>query len=434
MPHPRAGIVAVLLAAVTLFGGRAETAVWRGESVTEFGTGDRLYACGWDCAGFTYRTSDKILFFDTVGSSWSEFNLDAVQTFHDLIADGRVVLALSDSLAIAYNSRTSLAHTVRLEGSLLSTQPDQKSWACGFKLAFVVTDQNAYVFDAELDTWREYAYAFPADYTSGGRFVAGADYAVAALPRQVPAQPMNIAYSRPQHAFSQTDFGVLGERGEFEMTLGYAGVHRQDGNATLTGFSAVSGVFDVVTVHPGDEPLYETPEGTSGIDQFYTYAAGYVESVVPIEHLRYHAFGYDTRSGLWTTHTIDYDAREFDYGADWERGSEYVINPVHNMTENELELLIYSDADDAFRTVAAGVDYDSGFTLAAGDVYVVADDTTAHGFNHATGQSRSEPLDRDFTSMRFAGQNYLTFSRWDEASDKITVYIYHGPHNGWRTA
>ena len=164
-------------------------------------------ACGEDCMGCCTGTCSSMLFFDIHKSAWSELHFDSEQTIQEVQADGHVFFAFSDELLIGYSSLLSTWDTVQYSGTLLHDTWYNQSYGCGKHLAFFVTEQRMYVFDAALGYWQEYDYGLPAEYVSAAWYFVKDDYVQAVIGRTYEGQPKDVVYSLHTHSFNQLEYG-----------------------------------------------------------------------------------------------------------------------------------------------------------------------------------------------------------------------------------
>lgn len=411
----------------------AQTGVWVEQLYTPFGTGNRMYVAGDDALGYTYENTSRLLFFSTHSASWTETELGASDYFHDLVGAGQLVLAVGERVLVAFNALTSTAHVLEYEGTLNSTSLHLESWACGDRLAIVGTSAYIYVFDAILDSWQQWSYGAPPSSVSGICYLAQDDYALAIINRAYPIPPVNVAYSLHLHAFNQAEQGVYHTPSLELMDHGFANYGGFDPNEFVLGYSALDNDFDFVSTAVGDFVLAGGGRNESDFTPTCSFAIGAVEVVTVFEHERLHLWGYDTRRGSWKYNTIDYDPDDYGYGTGFIYGGVFSMSPCWGYQNDTLEAIVYDAEQNLFYVQQPGLAYGSAFWDVAGSAYLLADENVAVGYDLLGVRHKVQGLDGEWWSQSFAGQDFITFSRWSNGSDRMTNYVYNRASNAWTT-
>jgi hypothetical protein len=417
----------------------AQTGAWISHSYSAFGTGNRIYKCGDNCLAFTYEYATKILFFDITHANWVELNFDTTQHFLDVLANGKVLFACTDSLLIAFNGLTSNWDTVRYQGTPLhpSSSPTEimRSYQSGENLAIFVTDQKFYIYDITLDSWNEYDYTLPTDYSGVGYYWVSADYAGVLLYRTNQAYPTNLAYSMITHGFAETDRGT-GYAGQDDMDNGFAGAYYWDTSITcyVVGYSAQTNQFTHVDIPPG---YYISIGGFLTEDYFgdHTIFETTARKVIEInEIVRYIVYCHDTRLGIWTTQTYDLDPHENPGFGGWFFGGRFANVRLSVNDDSTLTTGFYSGFTGQIYGITSGIRYHGhNFQCEGGTAFCLADNDCAWGYNIESGQSATTPIIEGSLRQRLGGEKYVSFNLYDY-SDTSYTYFYHAPTNTWQVA
>lgn len=427
----RAFVLMLLLGAAAVV--HAQPGAWLEYAYEPFGSGSRLFKCGRTCLGFTYEDAARLVFFDTGSDTWSETDLDFVQHWDHMEANGDLVMAVSDSFVVAYNARTAQSHILRYEGEVMVTHPFDGAQGCGRALAFLLTDTRLYVFDAGLDAWQAYDYGLPPDYNGWCHVVVHDTYVAAVFNREYPARRKNVVYSLPVHAFNQTDSGAgLGDADEV-LDYGFASTTGQPPDVALVGYSALTNQFSVVEVPFEHDPYSINPSSVALKDLRTTFAISFVELVESHVLSVNHSWGYDTIGGCWSYLARPYDPDDVQPLDSWRTGGRFASKSTTYWDDGHLEFTIYNGRDGQFTVHTPEVDEDG--TQVGGDALVWGwGGDTVCGFCPETGLGQPRTLDRSWTSYGTTGEDFISFGRRESGADRMTLYFYHGPTNSWTTS
>jgi hypothetical protein len=397
-----------------------------------------LAVCGEDCIGVAAHQTTMMLFFDTNRSAWSKLEFETEQTIHDLQAEGHTVFAYTDDLLIGYSAITSSFNTRNYNGTLLKTYYQNPSYGCGANLAFFVTEQMMYVFDAEWGIWQEYDYGLPADYGNYSYYVIKDDYLWAVIYRGISGEkpPENVVYSLHTHSFNQLENGCYDPYAALDH--GFARWHEHGNeNYTLVGYSAFTNEFDVVQV-VGQGYLCFSNVAASGLnaDNITAYAVSFRVVIEPYVLVRADFYGYDTRIGSWSYTTVDirYDEGER-YSGSWQHGGQFVLD-MSIKTGEIYNFILYSGVTGQFSINTPGLTYHSvtSGTPRGGEVLVVYDIDDAWGYSFATEEGSRITMDKPNTAgFPLCGEDFIVFNRYDDVSETMTTYIYNSKTNRWTT-
>ena len=129
-------------------------------------------------------SSHYFLVFDISVGSWLTVDLGPDRTFVGVESEGHVAYGFAEDLLFAYSDLTASWDTTAIGGTLLQSE------ACGGSgnLAYYLTDERLYVFDAAIAEWISYDYTLPSDYTFSWT-CARDDYIAVMLGRTHPEPP-----------------------------------------------------------------------------------------------------------------------------------------------------------------------------------------------------------------------------------------------------
>jgi hypothetical protein len=400
-----------------------------------------LAACGADCIGVARGSGSSMVFFDIHRSAWTELDFGAVQTVRTLMADGHTVFAYTDDLLIGYSALTSEYHTTPYNGTLLKPGYPNPSYGCGRNLAFFVTTDAIYVYDAELGVWQAYDYGLPVDFSGYSTYTVKDDYVWVVLYRGLHSekQPTNVVYSLHTHSFNQLEYGCWDAYAVLDH--GFARWHEHSvENYTLVGYSAYTNAFDVVPV-VGQGILCFSNVVASGlvglIDAITAYAVSF-RRVVEEDMVRVAYYGFDTRLGDWShALTVDFDplVERYVLGS-WQHGGQFVLDMAIYEDSEAYDFFIYSGLTGAISRISPGIVYHSATsgTPRGGTVMVAYDTTAAWGYDVAAGRGSMIALgDPNTVGFPVCGEDFCVFYRNSDASKNMTMVVYNRRTNSWTT-
>lgn len=424
----RLSLLSVLLTAVCAFG---QTGHWVSYPNDVSGLGAYICDCGGTTGVYGRDETDTLLFFDTNGGAWSEYVRPAMEVWHYIEAEGDLVLAVADTVAVVYSGRTSTIHELPLEGTLLNIETNVWSFRCGPSLAYVATDQYFYVFDAELGTWLQTPMTVPGDFIRSHSGV-GEDWAGITLELTYGAPPPCYAYSGTAHAFAYTDNGPLyGPRYQGALDHGFAEYNNVSGALDMVGYSAVTNAFSRVSIGTNFGQLQYGASDNTGKALRTVFAAVWQTSG---EYQQHYAC-YDTRRGTWTHEIYDWNNAEYSYYHNLDVGGQYAATWVRNRDTDQMGYRIYSGLDGSITMYWPGITDGADQCIPGGTVYVaVKRGVRAWGFDVATGNSATLELPAtDYLGLRTEGESFVQFSVWNSGDATIDLHAYHGPTDTWQT-
>jgi hypothetical protein len=331
-PHTRILLYrAVSLLTVILVLSASEAVAQRGrwvEHAVPSGSGTRLYECGDKIIIYAFAQSGTCLFYDLDRSQWLEVSLGSSQNFSQVLAEGDVALARSDTLLVAYSAKCGAWDTVRVRGSYLNPAALVSS-----RLAAAATTEMFYVFDSDDGSWHEWAYTPPSNYTGYGLLRIADDYALLELV-QTDGYTAHIVYSYPQH-----NFNTIGQvPGVVPMDGGYVAVTYDAVAATLVGYCAQTNQYSVehldMSLAGGYNYACNVMTGT---------ICGFMWTYPPTPETRLdHFYCYDTKTGgVWNHTTRAWDPQS-DGSTTACAGDRYAIFPYSHKVADEVYTISYT--------------------------------------------------------------------------------------------
>jgi hypothetical protein len=414
-------VLVATLGLVLLAGGTVRAAEWVAHEFGNVPYGTWVTAAGADAVGVAHSTGDEIVFFSSISSEWFVHDNQAGIEPIAVLAEGSLALVVGETGAVAFDARTGETAAVTLQGSLLSTSYNTRSFQCGRNLAFLVTDEAMHVFDANLGAWQIALVDVGSGSFFNTRHEAHDDYVVSFLP-QPTGDPINLVYSRAQHAFNQTDQGIHAPT--YPMDHGYAGYLRRSGTEdnVLVGYCAASNVYDHVTV-PELDTVDTTTDSDAEADRLTTYALSW-ETESGDDYL-YHIRAFDTRHDCWLEETLVLGQSLAHVHNNWRRRGEICCR-----TARDGVYYIYDGREHALNIVDLGLT-SSAYDLVGGRVMVAHEGSTAVGFCPPCTINVRPDLQYTTWHECCFGQDFINFSHHDDAQEMMSLYWYNATTNRW---
>lgn len=432
-------LLLALLPVLSISSLHAQEGMWIDYSLDGFGSGAYMYDCGDGCCAYTRANSQYVLIFDVEIADWLKADLGSVRVFNDLLSEGSVVLGWSQDLLFGYSAITSNWDTIPCEGTVLRENNSQlfRSYGCSDSIAFFVTDEKFYVFDARIGSWKEYEYDCPDDFTSG-MFYPQDDCIILVLKTSDAYGLLkNVAYSAHTASFNQTEHGCHVVRTDYNH--GYCAIRDLTGFGDeyhMIGYSAFDNQFDWIS--------YTTAGNENGVlyyvsdieaDMVTAYTVGFRTLVSPSEQVKAKFYGYSTILGEWNTaeYDIDWDTERY-YGSGY-LGGRYTLDHSLEQESEKWRFYFYSADNGLFEKINTDLVYTSttsSFTL-GGSVFGVFDADKAWGYNPITRTGKLVNLEYENSKYFYSGEDYVTLSRYDSQSDLMKMYFYNGENNRWQS-
>ena len=349
-------VLALLLPLHTVY---SQTGAWISQTISQNMSGTWHYGCGETVAALTRQYSRYIYFFDINSSQWSVVDFGSTQTVRNLAVKGNTAIAYTDSLIVGYSGITSQWDTVYYRGAPLDPDPSwsgNPSWGSGENLAWFVTDSVAYIFDSGLGHWQAFAYSIPFTYQSNfGRFWSRGDYAAIILFDSGLNIYYNLAYSLNTHNFNELPDGGYYQDPDWKLDHGFVG-HWDNGSIyKIISYSANGNTFSTITLTtaPSMPTQWLDPDN---IIERTVFAFSYSEEIShPIYRL--HSLGFDTRMGVWTEETWDYNVADWDFHR-WECGGGVAMRTIEEHTTGIYTYLVFSGLSGSFGRYTPGIRWD----------------------------------------------------------------------------
>jgi len=339
---------------------------------------------------------------------------------------------VGDNLLFGYSAVLETWDTITYTGDYV--YGSEHLYDCGDSLAYFVTQDYMYVFDAGAGYWQYFDYFFTPEFTSAVAWVKS-DYVGMVLARDYPNQPKNVVYSAHTQSFNQLEHGI--GRPHPQTDHGFAGVFNigYDGeNYKLIGYGAMTNTFDVIAYSCAEN---ESSVGGSGagalpMDEF-TVMAQTFRAIVPFESATANFYGFDTRRGSWDHTVVYFDWDDDHYYGGWYQCGQFEFDHSLYTDDNSFHIFFYSGIDGQFRDYATGLIYkstSSGFG-GGGTVFCVFD--TLHAWGYDVVGNRGNTLDFALhkTTNFERGEDFLTLTRWSTESSTMITYFYNGNTNQW---
>ncbi len=404
----------------------AQTGAWIEQVLPPSMSGQWLADRGENCLGYTKSNSQYIYFFDTNVSQWTEVDLGSSQTFRDVEASGQTIMAYSDALIIGYSAVTSQWDTVFYQGTLLnSTDPNiHRSYGCGEKLAYFVTDQYFYIFDTELGVWQSLNYQYPPT-TIDGNFWSGDDYAGVILHLNPPEYPLNMVYSLPQHAFNENLQGGYYNHNDWGMTGGFV-TNWGDGagNYLLCGYCSQTNHFSTRTL----QPPFDTYEGGNCLfpEHFVSKTTAVFHYLENQDEAR--LLAYDTQQAQWfeANHYFDH-LHTLGLGW-WHYGGRVAATSQYNTDTYENTYLIFDGMSGTYATLTPGIYYRGtipGTPNGAGNLIFAYDTTLIWFYNPANQSSHYTNMAGQYPTGFYVGDNFATQGSYPMQGSPVKMAIFN---------
>lgn len=409
-----------------LAGGTAWGAEWIAHGFDSVGYGSWLSATGADAVVVAHSSGDEIVFFSAITSEWTLHEDGPDMSPFAVLSEGSLALVVDENHALAFDARTGEVAELILQGTLLATSGNACSYRCGAELALLVTDQAMHVYDADIGAWQTAVVDVGTPSLSFSRHQAHDDYAVSFLP-QPTGDPINLVYSRPQHAFNQTAQGIHAPIPD--MDHGYAGYrNRPEGEDNLlVGYCAASNVFDHVLV-PETVSIETTWDSGAAVDRVTTYALSWEIQVG--DDYAHHIRAFDTRHDCWLEETLIFADSSQGTEQGWRRSGEICCREARTGG-----YYVYDGPEHTLTYVDLGLSTDALWNgMVGGRVLVAHEGSTAVGYCPPCAINMRPDLQYATFHRSSAGQDFVNFSHRDDAGDMLSLYWYHAPDNRWTAA
>ena len=302
------------------------------------------YALGETCLIFATDTSQSVHAFDINEGEWQLLLVPTELDWIDAAANGNVALIYNDSIVVAYSAITSSFSALSFSGSIVTLNMNP---LCIENLAYFITDQFFYVFDAEEGEWYSYAYTPPGSAPWGGGVSGKEDYIYMSIyPKSGSSISTWVAYSL--HTKTFTEFTQPYQIFFKQLNHGFTFTTSNKDPYLCGGYSAITG-------------QYSTKTHNSGITE--KYPSGYEELVSPLicdlfvcneefdgNDYIYYMWVYNTMIGDFAEYSFHYTYNGSHYVNVWSLcGGQTAFVIIKNVDKgNLLECLAYSAETNEF--------------------------------------------------------------------------------------
>ena len=302
------------------------------------------YAIGETCIIFADDTSQTVYAFDIYSGDWNVLLVPTQLEWIDAKADGNTAMIYNDSIVVGYSALINTFSALNYIGTLLTISGEE--YGCIDNLAFFVTDQLFYVFDAEDAQWRSFSYTPPGSAPWGGGVNGKEDYIYLSL--WITNQPpvSLTAYSLHTKTFSQFANDYLTQ--PTQLDHGFTLIQTNEAPYLCLGYSAITGQFKSKS-----HSRYITGIGSSGWEEIVSpEICGLFVTNEQINGniYKYYMWVFNTEIGDFAEYTFEYTYNGSNYvpvGNVCGGQTAYVI--IKNVDEgNKLECLLYSSLTNSF--------------------------------------------------------------------------------------
>lgn len=370
------------------------------------------------------------LIFDVSVGSWLTIELDETGNFVKYDTEGHIAFGYTDNLLLGYSDIGAVWDTIYFSGTLLDASD---GYGLSKYLAYFITDQYLYIFDAEVGEWVYYDYGLPEDYGNTAAW-AKDDYVGVALYRTSGEHPKNVVYSAHTKSFNQL------EQGSYQiiplMDHGFARIMTvDDDNFRFIGYSAYDNEFDVVihnTEDGGNQTGYFS-DGDRNADEFTVYMESFRDAVSN-QYAEADFFAYSTTTGDWLH---QYEYFEYDvqsYYANGHYGGQVASDFANDIGDYTTpHFFLFDGASGVIREPSVTLNTSDSWSFrGGGECFMSWDGSQAWAYNVASNIGSSIDLIEGTSSLVAGGQEYFTISRWNESPGIMRTYFYNGRTNNWQ--
>jgi hypothetical protein len=399
------------------------------------------WAAGGNCVIWVERDSGTVRAYDTYTHAWHICDTTLQPAMYGDIARAGADAALvwDSSTIVAFNARTASFHVQACEGRRKDGTYSDGAYGT---TAWFLTTEKLYVFDAQDDVWKEFAYTAP-DGDSActvWRSADKADYLFFELRSSLNLSHHTLlAYSRVTGTFDELVIDEDLPHTILQKGIAFSYTDHAGDEDYIGGYSAVSGRF--VVQHTGVSP--GTYTSNNMVEEQLVYCFFYHTEVAHPEY-RAHFYLFNTATGhmdsvvfsyMYGGHTDGCNLAAVIQGRDciaigtYEKGGDELLDyRVYDATSRTLQLwetgLLYDENRNGYGAGHGYLSHNDGYVFAG---YDVADSTysdtamppPAQGWHH--------------TVTHYASRNYCVMTCDVYQKDTVAVYSYHAPTTQIRT-
>jgi len=447
----RDGWVCLFLAVVMVLSlttvGRAQKGMWVPYQRPGGLPAPYFRAAGENCVAFTGTNDNTLTVYDVVSGEWRNHTMPAMQPWlAGPATDGNVVLAFNSTLAVGYSALTQTFANLTYLGARIGYAD---GFGCRGNMAFFVTSERIYVFDAGTGLWYNYAYTPPTPDSSKILITVGSgpNHMAFVLSNQVGmVERTFVGYSYLTKTFTEyagdyLKYDFLRDGFVFHTDSAYG----DPAGHFVAGYDAQSGSY--ATVLTPNPVAMSRSEFAFYDDIGNGYLWRSVDATLGGGMYRFNLIGFDAEQGTFTETYYDYTSA-CDVNCPGEdlgtvgRDLAYATEILFSQG-NALDYHTYDRAAHSFSTLSTPLEYSVGVPncivgslqgQAGGGILMGWDCTTLMGYDVASELSASTAL----PALVPGGSDYLRYSvkgDWGvylcqrTGSQILHMYSYSGENN-----
>jgi hypothetical protein len=387
------------------------------------------YAVGETGIIFVDDTSQSVHAFDINDGQWKTYISLTNATWTGADADGNVAMVWSDSILVAYSTLTHSFSSLQNVGHLINSGATH---GCLENFAYVVTQTDWYVFDAEDGQWRIYNYTSPgypgATIMENVQGKSDYIYLHSHVLNDIPATL--VAYSLQTKTFAEKNLDYISnpyllDHGFTFYKLPTTGPFYCVGYSAFTGNFSMKNQPELITPHfPGYFPEIV---GTKIISAFSMH-----EPLTATEYRRW-LWAYNTIIGSFAEYwyIIDYAGTN----AVWRGmgcGGQFAVDWVQNVGHaDRMECVLYSAATHSFTNFFSPLYFYGGYTSFSpgGNIFDGYDSVRYYIHDVETGADHSTSViwETGFqpgVKARSIADYWMVFAYRDQFEDTLHVFSY----------
>ena len=405
---------------------QAQNDSWISQTITPISFYNYYYASADECCAFVCDNKASIYYFDIKANQWTEYQIPNGEKPNLLAASDDVILAVGDSSIIGYSSILQQINFRRFEGNPFNFYYNGQfqPYACYGKFTAFLTDENLYVFDAEIGSWQVRNYSLPPNFFPYGQLYIKDDYLLVIF-QSYYARPINIVYNLLQH-----DFYYISESVHIlePMDHGFAGRYEisYDISYIIGGYSVYTNNF--VSSLITDQGYFEDggPFRDSKVfGECTVYCIKFRKGGTPPNTLT-NLYAFDTEEGNWINWNM--------YGEGEPSpplfGGKFSVSWWQS--DDIFACVVFDGITNSFYTLYPYLIWNYNDFRCGGKVFTGIDSLKlwAYEIKNQTQSSISTPF---YNRSNFAvAENFISFCGFSYFQDIMDIYFYNGHNNSWK--
>lgn len=303
-------------------------------------------AVGENCLIFVGKNEPLVLAYDIISGAWHQENISTSLSWNSTAEAGsNVAFVWNDSIMTAYSAKTQSFATLAYQGSLLDNSELMRG--CSENLAYFVSDQYFYVFDAENAQW--YSHPISGLGSINKKFVYEKNgYLLLKLHDSDNNQKI-VAFNEYSKNFFERNYSFLANievldygfvAWNYSTSLpendrffgGFSAIHNTWHEYKLSTFSAIPTTNDAEDIHPRTVFMFRNKE----------------ELQYP--NTRHNFYVFNSQYPNFVTKTYEYSEENFNIH-DAYNGAGMAIQAFRNMSDNNIQHLIYTGSTHSFSDI-----------------------------------------------------------------------------------